>query len=782
MAAVTTKKAGGDEAVQLTFPTVFEYTAAAERLPMMMYGMTPPARHIPAASLDDVQEAYHEQKMIDAHRMVMAKVQSQRSSDNYYVKSHQGYIVPPPVLGQRKFANPSFGAAGIGGDLYSARRTAPVSATGLHGGVLRTKEGQKWGATRLQDRVGQINTIEAEHAAFQSGQALDSLATPTAVEQGLPSREVNLLVEFNTYRQSLTDALISGSLDRFALTDFSRMLSILFRIAPSANREELEDMKSGSETMLTLMDGVAEQTREGYDIGRRGTHGPQIRRFIANVGSLVEKTSKYINGMLGGVDLQYKDRLSLSKNLVRSLGFTRLLNTLEIRAPATTPAARAATAAANAPGNDGDEDDDEGGDHFTREAPTREDTEANRNGRFDRDQRQLFGTRSGAYEGEALAGDMPTSTAENTSRRPISNQMTTAVFSQTPARPHFSDVGTLAGYDDDWATSPASLLRQPAAAAAASLPQAEADEEYAPSASARSASVREAYNTLTNSEKLAAIRLASDAGLGFDASRRALGVSFAPKTFEKARAKKPTYAATEAARRAFPELVPAATASKGGEFVTMSNGESFRRGLPVKIEGNRYIVGTPEFEAAYTKTMKGKGRMTPALHAQQKLGKMSGGVNLRADHPDIVATARNLFGRRIRPEELEGLRQFRLDNGRIINGESVRSLIQALQRLYNDMDSDEEEEMDKAASSARAAPDTAKGAGRRRATKPKGGMKPFRPGAVIVAPGAPKPAAPAAPAAPAPASPPRPAKPSASPPQISGKKRGRGKKVSLALE
>jgi hypothetical protein len=634
MAAVTTKKPGGDAAVQLTFPTVFEYTAAAEHIPMMMFGMTPPARHVPSASLDDVQEAYHEQKCLDANRMVMAKVQSTQSARNYYVKSHQGYIVPPPVLSQRKFANPSNGAAGIGGDLFPARRTAAAAAApfmcsgnGLHGGVLRTAEGQKWGATRLQDRVSQLNTIDAELAAFETGQVMDSLPLPTAVEQGLPSQQVNLLVEFNTYRQALTDALISGTLDRFALTDFARMLSILFRIAPTANREELEDMKSGSETMMQLMSGVAEQAREGYDLGRRGQHAPQVRRFIANVVSLVEKTNQYINKMLSGVDLQYKERLALSKNLVRSLGFTKLLNTLEFRAP-PTPAQAAAAASAPDADDDDDEDDDEGGDHFTREAPTREDSEAPPRGRFDRDQRQVFGTRSGAFEGEQLsAADLPSSTAENAARRPRDNRMAVAAYAQTPVRPAFADVGEGDGYDDFTGTPP--LLRAPAASAAA------AADAAPPVAAAASTSERTTYNTLTPAEKLAAIRLAADSGLDLNAARRALNASFATKTWDKAREKKPSAAAIAVARSKYPQFAaPAAAAAAAAPSV--------RTGVPIKIgDKGVFMTGTPEYTAAMRAfaaegkaaydAAKGKGRgrprkMTPAIHAQKKLGKPRGGI------------------------------------------------------------------------------------------------------------------------------------------------------------
>lgn len=663
MAAVTTKKPGGDAAVQLTFPTVFEYTAAAEDIPMMMYGMTPPARHIPAASLDDVQEAYHEQKRADATRMALAAVQSRASSRNYYVKSHQGYIVPPPVLGQRIFANPSNGAAGLGGDLFPARRTAPVrspyacTANGLHGGVLRTKEGQQWGATRLQDRVAQLNVIDAAEAAAEMGAFESQLPMPVAreVEQGLPSKEINLLVEFNTYRQALMDALISGQLDRFTITDFARMLAILFRVAPSANREELEDMKSGSDTMLQLMDGLAEQAREGYDIGRRGQHAPPIRRFIANITSLVEKTSNYINGMLGGVDKQPRERLALSKNLVRSLGFTKLLNTLEVRAP---PTAAAAAAAAPPAGGDDDEDDDEGGDHFTRQAPTREDDRdeeaedtARRSGMrrgFDRDQRQVFGTRSGAYEGEALAGDMPSSTAENAARRPRDNRMPVSAYASAAVRPQFSDVGAAAGYDDDWARSPPKLPRAAAAAAETTTPELLVSE-VAPEAAAvaaAAADVRRPYDRLTPAAKIAAVKLAADSGLDITATRRVLGTSIATKTFDKARGARPREDAIAQALREFPQLrapAAAAAAAPSADRVEVAPGEFMRRGLTVSIKGQRYTVGTPEFAAAYTEARKGKGRaprgkMTPAIHAQQKLGRRRGGYRSKT-HPDVQDVA-----------------------------------------------------------------------------------------------------------------------------------------------
>jgi hypothetical protein len=461
MAAVVTKKPGGDNAVQMTFPTVFEYTYAAEGLPLLFGGaltrsqsraveqarqmqmMEQNVAQIPAASIDDLQEAYHEQKRIDATRMANAKVASTRTSERLMLTGHQNYHLPKPVLTQRRFANPSNGAGGLGGDLYSARNDR---LTSLYGGVLRTKEAQQWGRNQLQNRVAQLDAIDQASAEFQMSNVAELSEAPIAVEQGLPSAKVNLFVEFNLLRQALLDALLSGAIDRFTLTDYARMLAILFRLAPSANREELEDMKEGADSMASLMQGVRDQAAEGYDAERRGIISAP--KYLSGIETLVDKTSKYVNEMLRNVSLSPKERVALSRNLVRDLGFGKQLTALEDKVYQT--ALRDARGERKT--DDNVDDDDDGGDHFTPESQTVEDTARreqvantsvyNMSGQFSKSTQDTFAKRSGAYGDKPYsAEDLPSSSAQNTGRRGNIEKARMPVLAPSVPEPAFADIG-----------------------------------------------------------------------------------------------------------------------------------------------------------------------------------------------------------------------------------------------------------------------------------------------------------------------------------------------------
>ena len=179
MAAVTTKKPGGDVAIELTFPAVYQELYAdageAERFAPSFPLVSPPF-----VEGEDIQAAYHEQKRKDAHHMARAAVDSRQFADARMLSSHANYYgMPRPVLSQRVYANPSLG--NLSGAIDSARRTMDDSmapfrclsrqerglSTGgcgacydsLRGGVIRTLKGQEWAANRLQDRIKQLDEI-----------------------------------------------------------------------------------------------------------------------------------------------------------------------------------------------------------------------------------------------------------------------------------------------------------------------------------------------------------------------------------------------------------------------------------------------------------------------------------------------------------------------------------------------------------------------------------------------------------------------------------------------
>jgi hypothetical protein len=115
--------------------------------------------------------------------MANAKVLATQKHNARAFSSPNGYYgLPPPVLGQRVFANPSMGYL----DTASARQDTgkapfsevqnpyksvfgkghgycPVDAKmeehRLSGGVLRTSVGQEWAKAKLQDRIKQFSAI-----------------------------------------------------------------------------------------------------------------------------------------------------------------------------------------------------------------------------------------------------------------------------------------------------------------------------------------------------------------------------------------------------------------------------------------------------------------------------------------------------------------------------------------------------------------------------------------------------------------------------------------------
>ena len=97
MSAFGTKKPGGDMGIQLTFPAVFSEVASRGHLNSAYYP-EPASRPMILPRDNDLQGNYHQQKMEDAHRMAMARVQASALAEQRYLNSHAGYYgMPKPV-------------------------------------------------------------------------------------------------------------------------------------------------------------------------------------------------------------------------------------------------------------------------------------------------------------------------------------------------------------------------------------------------------------------------------------------------------------------------------------------------------------------------------------------------------------------------------------------------------------------------------------------------------------------------------------------------------------
>jgi hypothetical protein len=220
--------------IQLGFPTNFQDVYAVAG-PALRFA---PSQYLVAAPYpegDDEQDQYHRQKMMDAHRRVMNGVADTRRGTQRALVSHQGYwMMPDAVLGQRVFANPSLGSGAA--DIYKPiHRDTP----GLTGGVLRSRTGQTYGMKLLQNRISQLNAIDEAAAGLTEGMPMTDLSTVGAEAPG-----PGTFVKLNTLLNNLINALQSGvgGVSRYEAGDFVELSTLLFRVAPQADKDELSNL------------------------------------------------------------------------------------------------------------------------------------------------------------------------------------------------------------------------------------------------------------------------------------------------------------------------------------------------------------------------------------------------------------------------------------------------------------------------------------------------------------------------------------------------------------
>lgn len=319
MAGYGTKKPFGDRGVQLTFPLEFQkaYHLGSSYFPSDQ-GLPP---DIMMGS--DFQSSYHQQKRLDANKVVMDGLQARKSAERKLLTGVHNYHLPRPVLGQRRYANPSYGAD----QTSSARRdsgtdapfrlvdTTQMSGSGhMRGGVLKTREGQEFYRRQLDNRIEQLNRLDAlaQGYAVEMGQ---SYQTQDNTKEGSPNK-----VEFFIYLRALSDALLTGDLSRFSFENFKEMISLLFRFAPTATREDFKDL-------IKEFDQILETARDGLLEVPTFAQKPQNVAYSTSMVEYLERLNKYIDQMYGNVDRSEQEKTILSKSLIKSLGFDSVFKT-----------------------------------------------------------------------------------------------------------------------------------------------------------------------------------------------------------------------------------------------------------------------------------------------------------------------------------------------------------------------------------------------------------------------------------------------------------------------
>ena len=407
--AIATKKPGGDEAVQLTFPSMYESRYSAYNYaPRYAQSMSPSylsqQTELPAG--DDLQSGYHQIKRQDANRMANSKVKSTLMSQQRALSSAHGYYgMPKPSLSQRRFANPSNGDYGQA----STRRDnveAPFHfAEGLEGGVLRTSVGQEYGRKLMLDRIKQYDAINNAKSQFLGTDLYDQIQSPSGqLERQLgeisPPIGESTKIELNLLLQSVLDALIGGEsgeqLTRFAVQDATRALAIIFRFVPTASTVDMGDLITKIDDIVRLLDGLLDDT----DASTLDKSALEIALTLQVLFTKVREYLVRMNGVQFNTD---KERIAASRNFVINLGFSKLLKYRDQTYNSLLSAAdrqKLLTAQQSERLDNLDSDS-----YFSRRASTREDDLASEvdsrvppdSRRFTRDERQTFGYRSGEY-------------------------------------------------------------------------------------------------------------------------------------------------------------------------------------------------------------------------------------------------------------------------------------------------------------------------------------------------------------------------------------------------
>jgi len=428
MSAFGTKKPGGDLAIQLTFPEVFASTAAKDNFPFAYYP-DPATRPVVLQSTNDLQGQYHEMKRREAHARVMNMVRDDKQNEYRATHSHAGYYgMPKPILSQRRYANPSNGNQA---DIYPARHiTWEDHANGLRGGVLFTKEAQKWGRQQLKNRIDQLNAIDVAKQGFQMGQAIGESEVPInmATSTGLPpeSTASKIKIELVGYIQALEAAITSGQYNSFAYGDLNKFLRLLFRWASSANVEELKDILEYVNLIEEDILAAEHQREEGMEAG----DDFPTNAYFNTIASQITRVAEYLRRMISVVNLSPSERKAASANFIKALGFTSPSTAKTTAEQENMEIARGnrlqeVRDEANFnrwyyDGDDGDEDDDDDG-RFTR--TTRPSIASSRSRpRFDRNVREAMGARNGAFFGEDI-GEGEGGEAESAGRQSFRSGM-----------------------------------------------------------------------------------------------------------------------------------------------------------------------------------------------------------------------------------------------------------------------------------------------------------------------------------------------------------------------
>jgi hypothetical protein len=334
MSAFGTKKAGGDIALQLTFPDI---AAAA----VAMSGVKEPYGYVGRLQAgtshlegsDDLQQRYHEEKRRDAHKSAMNWVHNNARTRWLMNHNTYEYTQPRPELGQRQFANPSNGNTV---DIYSARRTMmpgrhqpPITCTesGLQGGIARTAEGQQHIQKLRLARIDQLNAIQNGVPNVDNGPLVPESPYSEDVDtEGAPDMTDKAKIELKSLLSQIQSELSEAKdLGLYPASTLSRlnekvtaMARMVFRLAVSFTRYDFNDALGFLQRcydLVRIQPNRFEEVNEAEPV--RANNQRRLEEFLRAMVIYTEEMFAFVNRPVNEKKLK-------SQNLIRTLGFTQI--------------------------------------------------------------------------------------------------------------------------------------------------------------------------------------------------------------------------------------------------------------------------------------------------------------------------------------------------------------------------------------------------------------------------------------------------------------------------
>ena len=318
----------------------------------------------------DTQALWHEQKRKDAHHMANAKVRSTIiSAIRAYTSANNRPDHQQPVLGQRRFANPSNGAlesssarldqAGSPWTLYRDGQLAGAGMYGstfrntpkgyveppreLVGGVVRTSAGQRFVYDRLQDRINQLNTIAEAKQNFDAKANVDvpyAGAQPTYKDSLTTGQDVELAQTL----QSILFALTSyhSALRSSIFTDVNKAFGLIVKMATTmegadiANTLEMIEGTGSQDGILPMAEnqiaiindqGFGEESASNRPRSAKGfpemKADAQYADVLTHIGEFFDRIVIYLREMMKYVGRPLRDRVAASNGMIKSLQFAK---------------------------------------------------------------------------------------------------------------------------------------------------------------------------------------------------------------------------------------------------------------------------------------------------------------------------------------------------------------------------------------------------------------------------------------------------------------------------